>query len=327
MKTLRFFFVFAVALGLSLGMVQLVARADAVATLEKQANNDAIAEFRLAAALALVDTYVNTKSISELEAIAGDTTNSAELRTGAAEALGRLYVKGVTDGTITQSDLLNVALGGATAELRSATSAALVDRLLANASLDNLVFSVPASSGSGNDELATIEAKALVIKLAVSLTSGSPASIIDKTESVASGGSISVGGVTLDGSSEIVQRAVASEYLSGFYIQFGSIVFPDLEAALTQRAQTGASVGIREAAAIALETVSFSGKSSSELEALATNGASAELRAAAGRALARALIAEGASRDALILKVVANSSVHVAVATAAAAALALKLSA
>lgn len=325
MKSFKPCLILMITLSMIVGGAQIVARADSVSALESQANADFIGELRLAAGLALVDAYIGSKSIDELEAIAGDSGNSSELRLGAATALSQLYVSGVTAGAVTQADLFSVALGGATAELRAATSSALIGRLLATATSEALNLSIVANSVPGLEELASIQAKALIIQLAVALTSGSPFSILEKVEGVAGGGSLAVGGITLDGSSETVQRALASEYLSGFYIQFGSIVFDDLEASLRDRAANGATVGIREAAAIALETVAFKGKSSAELEAYATTGGSAEFRAAAGRALARALVAEGVSRADLIAKVVSNTIFNVEVAKAAATALATVL--
>lgn len=322
MKSFKPCLILMITLSMIVGGAQIVARADSVSALESQANLDFIQELRLAAGLALVDGYIGSKSIDELEAIAGDSGNSSELRLGAATALSQLYISGVTAGTVTQADLLSVALGGSTSELRAATSSALIGRLLATATSEALNLSIVANSVPGLEELATIQAKALVIQLAVALTTGSPFSILEKVEGVASGGSLAVGGITLDGSSETVQRALASEYLSGFYVQFGSIVFDDLEASLRDRATNGATVGIREAAAIALETVAFKGKSSADLEAYATMGGSAEFRAAAGRVLARALVTEGVSRADLIAKVVSNTIFNAEVAKAAAAALA-----
>lgn len=317
LKSLKSYLTLFIALSLIVGGGQVAALAASTLQLETQANNDLIPELRLAAGLALADIYVDTKSIDQLEALAGDESRSTEHRLGAATALSQLYVSGVTDGTVTLEHLLDVATNGATAELRGATKTALVDRLVGNFAAADLDAGLAAATTA---ELSDAYATALIVRLAVRLTSGSPASILARTETVAGGGTITSGGVTLDGSNEAVQLAMAREYLSGFYVQFGHLVFDDVVAEVLDRAENGATAGIREAASIALETLSLSGQSAAAVESVAADGASAELRAAAGRVLARKL-AESPEREALIFKVVANTLVHPEVAKAAATAL------
>lgn len=318
LKSLKSYLTLFIALSLVVGGAQVVALAASTTQLEAQATNDLIVELRLAAGLALADIYAQTKSMDQLETLAGDASRSPYVRLGAATALSQMYVSGVTEGTVTLDHLLDVATNGATAELRGAAKTALVDRLVGNFAAADLAVGLDEAT---NAELADAYATALIVRLAVSLTSGSPASILARTETVAGGGTITVAGVTLDGSDEAVQLAMAREYLSGFYVQFGHLVFDDLIGELTDRAENGATAGIREAASIALETLSLSGQSASAVEGVAADGASAELRAAAGRVLARKL-SVNPDREALIFKITANTLVHPAVAEAAAAALA-----
>lgn len=321
LKSLKSYLTLFIALSLVVAGGQIAALAASTTQLEAQATNDLIEELRLAAGLALADIYAATKSIDQLEALAGDTARSPYVRLGAATALSQLYVSGVTDGEVTLDHLLDVATNGATAELRGAAKTALVDRLVGNNNAAALAAGLEEAS---NAELADAYATAMIVRLAVSLTSGSPASILARTETVAGGGVITSGGVTVDGSNEAVQMAMAREYLSGFYVQFGHLVFDDLVGELLERAESGATAGMREAASIALETLYLSGLSASAVEAVAADGASAELRAAAGRVLARKL-SENPDREALIFKVTANTLVNPEVAKAAATALALVL--
>lgn len=111
--------VLVVSLGITLTLL-----AKSEAELEDLAANELAPEVRKAAGMALA-SYWESKTIAELEGIA-TTNNSDGLRIAAGEALSRLYL--MEDKTY--DELVGIACGGATAELRQAAIDPLVKNLI-----------------------------------------------------------------------------------------------------------------------------------------------------------------------------------------------------
>jgi hypothetical protein len=178
-------------------------------------NSDAL---RSAAAEALRAGFVSQDtSIFDVEAVAADPNNSAQLRQVAAEVLRQRLLR----ERRTLEELLALADEGATPEVQSAAIDALEQALVTEVGLGNLALQdlVDQISSSETDAANTARANAVYTMLRPNLIFVTDQPLL---EAVLRRETVQIGEALIDGTNDFLRQA-GVEFLAGLFLQFGAV--------------------------------------------------------------------------------------------------------